>query len=166
MGPTLCERDYAKIGHLESEVSELQDMLESKYLRYCGFVVPSHCMAMAMARGTPCMARFRLRLPKARAQALTVEESTDLCNTALRILDYTVVSRVNPLVRRFSWHISAYSQFEPVIWIVTELRNKSPTIVDPQSIWEGVQTLYTEWPEFMRVRRTLYVVVARLMLKA
>ena len=97
---------------------------------------------------------------------VTVEESTDLCNKALRILDYTVVSRVNPLVRRFRWHISAYFQFEPVIWIVTELRNKSPTIVDPQSIWEGFQTLYTEWPEFMRVRRTLYVVVARLMLKA
>ncbi|KAI6851030.1 hypothetical protein KC332_g305 [Hortaea werneckii] len=164
--------DHAMLQQLEDEIDALQDRLETKYLRYCDFVIPSHCLAMAMARGTPCMARLRLRLPKARIQTLTLPERTELCTLALRILDYTITARTNPLVRRFNWHLQAYFQWEPVIWILNELRkggsSSSQTVVlgDVEGVWKRFRSLYAEWPEFVSARRTLYVAVAKLMVKA
>ncbi|KAI7295547.1 hypothetical protein KC340_g15740 [Hortaea werneckii] len=160
--------DHAKLQQLEGEIDALQDRLETKYLRYCDFVIPSHCLAMAMARVTPCMARLRLRLPKARIQTLTLPERTELCTLALRILDYTITARTNPLVRRFNWHMQAYFQWEPVIWILNELRKRSSQAImeDVEGVWRRFQSLYAEWPEFVSARRTLYVAVAKLMVKA
>ncbi|KAI7261789.1 hypothetical protein KC345_g9656 [Hortaea werneckii] len=165
--------DHAKLQQLEDEIDALQDRLETKYLRYCDFVIPSHCLAMAMARGTPCMARLRLRLPKARIQTLTLPERTELCTLALRILDYTITARTNPLVRRFNWHLQAYFQWEPVIWILNELRkggssssSQASVLGDVEGVWRRFRSLYAEWPEFVSARRTLYVAVAKLMVKA
>ena len=160
--------DHAKLQQLEEEIDKLQDRLETNYLRYCDFVIPSHCLAMAMARGTPCMARLRLRLPKARTQTLTLEERSELCTLALRILDYTITARTNPLVRRFNWHLQAYFQWEPVIWILNELRKGSSQAImgDVEGVWRRFRSLYAEWPEFVSARRTLYVAVAKLMVKA
>ena len=158
--------DFKQIEAIEAGMTEVETSLETTILRYCDVINPVHCLVMAMARAALCLGRLRIRAPREKVQGVSVEHQRDLISLAMKMVDYVIATRANPGIRKFDWHLHSYFQWEPIIWVLNELRRSSPGIVDYQTTWDKIGAMYTGWPEYIVSKRALHVAVARLTLKA
>ncbi|KAK5135578.1 hypothetical protein LTR08_005058 [Meristemomyces frigidus] len=159
--------DLGAIERVEADIDAAERDVESKFLRYCDFIEPTQCLTIAFARSALTRARLRLRLPRAKAGLeVTAADRSDMSKMAMKILDYDIAVRTNPALNKYLWHMQAYFQYEPLIWILNELREGSPAIVDPESAWARIEQIYACHPEFITTKRALHAAVAKLIIKA
>ncbi|WPH03206.1 Hypothetical protein R9X50_00608300 [Acrodontium crateriforme] len=144
-------------------IDALESKLESKYLRYCDFTVPLHCAVMALGRGSCCAARFRTYLH--RDKTYTKSERETISALAMKILEYNHAAQTTQLTRRFKWHLRAVFQWDPVVWVLNELRRSEPCI-DAGTVWSTMELIFQIHPDFLTKKRALHLAVGRMMLRA
>ena len=149
----------------ERHLVALEDEMEMKYLRYCDFANPVHQITSAMLRGAIMSGRLRIRLPRAKAmKELPEEERKKVWEISNKIIDYTNAAHDNLVFQRFMWHMQAFFQFDPLIWILNELR-RNPLAHKDEQIWPKIEKVFIEHPGLIELKRSLHVAVARLTLK-
>lgn len=153
------------IAYAEKQLDEVEDEMELKYLRYCDWANPIHIMTMGMIRGSLCSGKLRLRLSRAkRLQDVPDDERRQIWSLAMRMIDYDISTYENNLIQVFKWHLKAFFQWDPLIWILNEIR-RHPQAHEYDPDWSKIEKMYSNHPELMSWKGSLHVATSRLVLK-
>lgn len=157
------ERD--DIVEKERQLDELESEMEMKYIRFCDPSNPIHNLAMAMLRAALNSGRLRIRLPRAKSdKELPEEERGKVWALANKILDAHIAAHNNRLLDKFNWHLQAFFQYDPLIWILNEIR-RDPLAYKENDCWPKIERIYANHPNLKDQKRTLQMAVGRLVLK-
>jgi hypothetical protein len=150
----------------DKHLKQLEDEMESKYLRYCDFVNPVHQLTMAMARSGINGGRLRVRLPRAKdVGSLSEADRKELWDIANRIIDYHISVNSNLLVSRFWWHIKAFFQSDALVLVLNELR-RDPGRYKDENTWTKIEQTYGNYTDLAGQKRSLHIAIGRLTIKA
>lgn len=164
---TNAQWDAEDMAQRDKKLSALEGEMETKYLRYCDFANPVHTLTMGLARSACTSGKLRIRLPRAKSKGANISESDrrEIWHIANKILDYDVAVHNNPDLKKFMWHLKAFFQFDPMIWILNEVR-RDPLAPEHEAVWSKIQITYDNHPEMLTSKRALLTAIARLVTKA
>jgi Fungal specific transcription factor domain len=146
----------------DQTINELQEILESKFLRFCDPLNPLHFLTGALARSALATMRFKVHHPRGRrGQKLPTEELDMLFTSSLRIIEYDNIGHSTQSIQRFLWHIKSHFAWDPFIYLLTELRRRV-TGDEVDRAWQQVEEAYHHHGEFLTMRSPLHDSVATL----
>ncbi|KAG9792325.1 hypothetical protein KCU88_g862, partial [Aureobasidium melanogenum] len=135
----------------DDAIQELENHIETKYLRYCEPSDPLHLT-------TVLFARYSLNVPES--------ERKYVWNVSLKLLEQFDMIQSSPHIRQFSWNFAYYLKWSAFVHVLDTLRVE-PLVVDSSKAWRLVETTFQNNPAMMTdTERTLYVAVGNLCLKA
>jgi hypothetical protein len=148
------------ISERDQTINELQEILESKFLRFCDPLNPLHFLTGALARSVLSTMRFKIHHPRGRhRQKLSTEELEMLFNSSLRIIEYDNLGHSARSVQGFLWHIKSHFAWDPFIYLLTELRRRT-TGDEVNRAWLLVEETYHHHKEFLTMKSPLHDSVA------
>lgn len=150
-----------------SLIDEMENMIESKYLRYCDILNPLHTLLLCMARSAINAARLRIKLPGLQNNTASNEERREVCAIATKIIDTDSAAHANPSLKRFMWHIKAFFQWDALNCMLVSMTK--PGLLPRQELdaaWRRIQEVYGNHSEILEKNRMLNAAVGRLTLKA
>jgi hypothetical protein len=150
------------IAERDQTINGLQEILESRFLRFCDPLDPLHFLTGALARSALATMRFKVHHPRGRrGQKLATEELDMLFISSLRIIEYDNVGHATQCVQRFLWHLKSHFAWDPFIYLLTELRLRTSG-GDVERAWQQVEETYHHHAEFLTMRSPLHDSVATL----
>ena len=98
--------EVEEVAEKERQLTELEEEMETKYLRYCDFANPVHHLTMAMLRSAVNSGRLRIRLTRAKGMKdLPDEERRKVWTIANKIIDYDIAAHETNILKRFMWYV-------------------------------------------------------------
>ncbi|KAL2796678.1 putative fungal-specific transcription factor [Aspergillus keveii] len=152
---------------VEAAIGEVEDLIETKYLRYCDIVNPLHFLTSAMVRSATNAVRLRARMPLLLKDTSTLAERKALSTLAERILDMQSAIYSNPSLVKFRWQTQTFFIWDAhlcVLRCLTDWGFYSPSELN--RTWDKVAEVYSNHPELLKRGRTLYVTIGNMTLKA
>jgi hypothetical protein len=100
-------------GEIEDAVEGLQDMLETKYIRYCDPSRPLHLMTMLVGRYGMNVVQFLSHHPRswARLSNVSASERQLVWDVSVKLLEQHNMVQSNPMLKNFSWHATYFRQW-------------------------------------------------------
>ncbi|CEN62701.1 hypothetical protein ASPCAL09333 [Aspergillus calidoustus] len=152
---------------VEAAIGEVEDLIETKYLRYCDIVNPLHFLTFAMVRSATNAVRIRARMPLVLKDTSTLAERKALSTLAERILDTQSAVYSNPSLVKFRWQTQTFFIWDALLCVLRCLAD--PGFYSASELtrtWDKVAEVYSNHPELLKGTRTLYVTIGNLTLKA
>jgi hypothetical protein len=152
---------------VEAAIGEVEDLIETKYLRYCDIVNPLHFLTSAMVRSATNAVRLRARMPLLLKDTSTLAERKALSTLAERILDMQSAIYSNPSLVKFRWQTQTFFIWDALLCVLrclTDWGFYSPSELN--RTWDKVAEVYSNHPELLKRGRTLYVTIGNMTLKA
>ena len=150
------------IAERDQTIDELQEILESKFLRFCDPLNPLHFLTGALARSALATMRFKVHHPRGRdGQKLSTQELDMLFTSSMRIIEYDNLGHSTQSVQRYLWHIRSHFAWDPFIYLLTELRRRR-TGLEVERAWQQVEEAYHHHSEFLSMKSPLHDSVATL----
>lgn len=158
--------DLAKSGSCRS-VSDLERVLEERYLRFCDPVVPVQFLTTTSARSGVCklrqMAQHRTSRHYAEDAANMSSEQRNLTlNTAARNVKYDNLIHTSKSLRGFLWHTDFHFPWGAPILILKILASSAEWDDDMQVAWERIEELYDSHPEYATVDKVPHLILSNL----
>ncbi|KAJ5852712.1 uncharacterized protein N7529_012097 [Penicillium soppii] len=151
----------------ERLIDKVEDLIEIKFLRYCDILNPLHFLTTGIVRSAINSVRLRARMPLLKQQTITDAQRRHLCALAEKVLDTNSTIFNNPSTQNFRWHMQAFFLWDALLCIlrsIAEVGFYSPS--ELASAWRKVAEVYANHDELAKARRTLYVTIAKVTLKA
>ncbi len=141
-------------------IDELQELLESKFLRFSDPLNKTHFIAAAVARTALAVMRFKTHLKGTGddEQKLPQEEKQMLWTTAMKILEYDNLGQSTKSVQGFLWHIRSHFSWDTLIYLLSELRLRT-TGLDVERAWQAIEECYGNHPEFLTTISPLHAAI-------
>lgn len=164
MGATIEFKDAEDVERL---IDEVEDLIETKFLRYCDILNPLHFFATGIARSATNAVRLRARMPLLMTQTITDTQRRNICALAARILDTTSAIYSNPSMRKYRWQMQAFFLWDALLCILNSIADIGfYSSSELNSSWNKVADVYSNHEELVKGKRTLYVTIGKLTLKA
>lgn len=163
-GPTIQFRDAAEVTSL---IDEVEERIESKYLRYCDILNPLHVLTMGVARSAINAMRVRNQMPPLLQNTMDDSKRRELCDLAQKVLDTDGAIYQNPQLTRFQWRNKGFFIWDALLCILLSLAKReflSDTELD--AVWGKVANVYLNHPELLASKKALYVTVGKVTLDA
>lgn len=147
-------------------IKELEDMIETKYLRFCDPSQPLQLLTLLGARLSINLIRFIAHHPRrwAKLEHVPLAEQKLIWGIAIGLLEQ--YNMMQSCVRRFAWCVPYFIQWHAVIHVLDMLR-ASPFREDAANAWRLIDALYQNNPQMlMSIKRPIFVAVGNLCLKA
>ncbi|OQE24819.1 hypothetical protein PENFLA_c009G03328 [Penicillium flavigenum] len=163
-GSTIQFRDAEDIERL---IDEVEDLIETKFLRYCDIINPLHFLTTGIVRSAIDPVRLRARMPLLKQQTITDAQRRHICALAEKVLDTNSAIFSNHSTQNFRWQTQAFFLWDALLCIlrsIAEVGFYSPS--ELSAAWSRVTDVYTNHDELVKVRRTLYVTIAKVTMKA
>ncbi|PON30093.1 C6 transcription factor domain-containing protein [Trichoderma gamsii] len=154
-------------GELEMLIDEVENSIETKYLRYCDIINPLHVLVLGSVRSATNAARLRNRISPLMNHTIGDPERKQLCTLAQKIIDTDCALYSNPHLRKFRWKIKAMFLWDALMCILTSLAKVgffSPA--ELKSTWSKVADVYLNHPEIFDTKTAFHVAVGKITLKA
>ncbi|CAI7588340.1 unnamed protein product [Penicillium crustosum] len=156
-GDTVKFKDAEDIERL---IDEVEDLIETKFLRYCDILNPLHFFTTGIARSATNAVRLRARMPLLMTQTITDAQRRDICALAARILDTTSAIYGNPSMRKYRWQIQAFFLWDALLCILRSIADVGfYSASELNSSWGKVTDVYSNHEELVKGRRTLHVTI-------
>ena len=149
-------------------IKELEDMLETKYLRFCDPSQPLQLMTLLGARISTNLIRFLAHHPRRWAHLGNVSASEQhlVWNVVVQLLEQYNMMQSNPQLRRFAWNVPYFIQWHAIIHVLDTLRT-DPLHLDAEKAWQLIDTLYeNNIALLLSINRPIFMAVGNLCLKA
>lgn len=146
---------------------EIEDLLETKYLRYCEPSQPLHLMVMLMARCSMNIIRFLSRHPRrwASTEQTPVSERQWVWKVCTKLLEQHNMLQTNPQLKQFAWHAPYFQQWHAIIHVLDALQ--SNLLVDADKAWKLIGNIYENNPNMVfDMKRPIHIAIGNLCLKA
>lgn len=127
-------------------IDELEEFMESRFLRYCDKSIPLHMVTRLMARASVHYTRLMAHHPRQYQDQnvrISRAEKDMIFESALEMTKYTDHAQNNPVVRRFSWHTVNHMPWDAIIFMLSELRHRT----DPEeksTVWQLIGNVYSQ----------------------
>ncbi|KAL3441068.1 fungal-specific transcription factor domain-containing protein [Aspergillus insuetus] len=152
---------------VEATIGEVEDFIETKYLRYCDIVNPLHFLTSAMVRSATNAVRLRARMPLLLKDTTTPAERRALDTLAERILVTQSAVYSNPSLAKFRWQTQTFFIWDALICILRCLADVGfYSASQLTTTWDKVTEVYLNHPEILQGRRTLHVTIGNMTMKA
>ncbi|KAJ5959889.1 uncharacterized protein N7479_007039 [Penicillium vulpinum] len=164
IGGTIQFRDTRDIERL---INEVEDLIETKFLRYCDILNPLHFFTTGVVRSATNAVRLRARIPLLMTQTTTDVQRRDICALAAKILDTTSAIYSNPDMQKYRWQIQAFFLWDALLCILRSLTDVGVySASEVNTSWNRVADVYSNHEELVKGRRTLHVTIGKITLKA
>ncbi|KEF63424.1 uncharacterized protein A1O9_01402 [Exophiala aquamarina CBS 119918] len=169
--PGFTSEDYTAIDNLKTKddfINELEDLIETKYLRFCDPSQPLQLMSLVGGRSSMNLIRFIAHHPRRWAKLKEVPDSERqfVWDIVISLLEQYNMMQSSPQLRRFSWNVPYFIQWQAVIHVLDSLR-ANPMHKDAGKAWQIIDTIYQNNLEMLlRTDRPIFVAVGNLCLKA
>lgn len=150
------------------ELKEVEELLETKYLRYCDPSQPLDLLVMLFARSSINIVQFMLHHPRkwtSREQMPPFARQWvwEIC---IKLLEQHNMLQRNPNLKQFAWHARYFQQWHAIIHILDTLR-ANPLQADADKAWKHIGSVYENNPDLTsEMRKPIHVAVGGLCLKA
>jgi len=163
--------------HVASEVNrtgsravlrEMEDHIETKYLRYCDPSQPLHLMTMLLARSAINTVQFMTHHPRRwrSPSQMPVDESQFVWEASIKLLEYHNMLHSNPQLKQFAWSAAFVLQWHAFIYLLDTLR-AHPLRTDADKAWRLIASTYeNNQAMIMDTWKPIHAAVAGLCLKA
>lgn len=169
--PGFTSEDYTAIDNLKTKddfIKELEDLIETKYLRFCDPSQPLQLMSLVGGRSSMNLIRFIAHHPRrwAKLKEVPASERQFVWDIVISLLEQYNMMQSSPQLRRFAWNVPYFIQWQAVIHVLDTLR-ADPLHKDAVKAWLIIDTLYHNNLEMLlRTDRPIFVAVGNLCLKA
>ena len=155
-------------GNMDGPLKELEEVLETKYVRYCDPSQPLHVLIMLLARTTVNVVRFLTHHPRrwASVEDTPVSERQLVWETGIKLLEQHEMVQCHPQLKQFEWNAAYYLQWHAFIHVVDTLRT-DPLIKDAEKAWQLIDNTYKNNPDMVSdTKEPTYVALGNLCLEA
>ncbi|OIW30448.1 hypothetical protein CONLIGDRAFT_279429 [Coniochaeta ligniaria NRRL 30616] len=149
-------------------LKEMEEHLETKYLRYCDPSQPLHLMTMLLARAAINTVKFLTHHPRrwANISHIPPNERQWVWEVCIKLLEQHNMLQSNPQLKHFAWHAASVMQWHAFIHILDTLR-VDPHITNVDKVWDLIGNIYkNNQAMIMDTRKPIHIAVASLCLKA
>lgn len=146
----------------------IEDMLESKYLRFCDPSNPLQLMALIGGRLSLNLIRFIAHHPRRwkHMEKVSDAEQQLVWGTVIGLLEQYNMMQSNQSLRCFAWNTPYFIQWHAIIHILDTLR-ADPLRIDAVKAWRLIDSLYTNNLQILlSIKKPVYMAVGNLCLKA
>ena len=147
---------------------EIEDRIETKYLRFCDPSQPLQLMALLSGRSTINLVLFMAHHPRrwANLDQVPASEQQLVWSIVIQLLEQYNMMQSSPQLRRFAWNVPYSIQWHAVIHVLDTLRG-NPLHLDAVKAWRLIDTLYeTNSGILLSTKKPIFVAVGSLCLKA
>lgn len=149
-------------------IKELEDMIETKYLRFCDPSQPLQLMVLLGARTATNLMHFMAHHPRrwANLDQVPVAEQQLVWSIVVRLLEQYSMMQSNPQLRRFAWNVPYFIQWHAVIHVLDTLR-ANPLHLEGEKAWRLIDVLYENNSEMLlSTNKPIFMAVGNLCLRA
>lgn len=152
----------------ETETEQIEQHLETRYLRHCDPSQPLQLMSMLMARAAIDTIRFMTHHPRrwSSIDQIPPFERQWIWKVSIRLLEQRNMLQSNPLLKKFAWHAAFAMQWPAFIHVLDTLR-ANPSISDARKAWTLVEKTFEYNPSLLTDgKKIIHRAVISLCLKA
>ncbi|KPI44268.1 putative transcriptional regulatory protein [Cyphellophora attinorum] len=156
------------LDHKDRLVKQVEEVMETRYLRYCDPTQPLHLFTLLGTRGAIKLMKFMCHHPRrwAHLDHVPEEEVQLIWDLTNGILEYYHAMQTNPSIRRFKWTVSYFIQWHAVIHVLDTLRT-TPMREGAEKAWTLIDSIYELNTHMMlSTHRPVFMAVGNLCLKA
>ena len=153
---------------IDEAFKEVEEILETNYIRYCDPSQPLHLMTMLTARSAMNMIRFLTHHPRrwASIEQTPLSERQWVWEISIKLLDQQSMLQSNPQLKQFAWHAAYFLQWHAFIHVFDTLLS-NPLIADAEKAWQLIGNTYEINPGIVfDTKKPIHVAVGNLCLKA
>lgn len=152
---------------MDEAVKGIEDLIETKYIRYCDPGQPLHLMTMMMARSSMDVIRFLLHHPRrwASIEQTPVSERQFVWELSVKSIDRINTLQSNPLLKDFAWHAPYFLQWHAFIHILDTIR-ANPLNAEAEKAWNVIGNTYKNNPSMIFDTKPIHAAVGNLTLKS
>lgn len=153
---------------IDGTIKEIEELLETKYLRYCDPSQPLHLMTMLMARAALNNIRFLSYHPRRwpSIEETPAEERQRIWELSINVLEQHDMAQNSPQLKNFAWHGTYFIQWHVFIHVLDTLR-ANPLVAEADRAWQLVGQTYNNRPDMVHdMRKPVHVAISILCLKA
>ncbi|KAL6239899.1 hypothetical protein BDW75DRAFT_197654 [Aspergillus navahoensis] len=159
--------EFKAAEEIEGLIDEVEDSIETRFLRYCDIVNPLHILTAGIVRSATNAVRLRARLPLLLKGTITDAQRRDICTLAEKILDTNNAIYGNPAIRKFRWQTQAFFLWDALLCILSSLTVAgfySPSELG--TVWNKITEVYRNHEELVISRRALHTTIGKETLRA
>lgn len=153
---------------IDKAFREVEETLETKYIRYCDPSQPLHLFSMLIARFSMNVVRFLRHHPRrwASIEQTPHSERQWVWEVSIKLLEQHNMVLSNPQLKRFAWHGAYYQQWHAFIHVLDTLR-ANPLMADAEKAWQLIGNTYENTPYLIfDTKKPIHVAAGNLCLKA
>lgn len=153
---------------IDKAFREVEETLETKYIRYCDPSQPLHLMTMLTARAAMNFVRFLTHHPRrwASIEQTPLSERQLVWGISIKLLEQHNMLQSNPQLKQFAWHAAYFLQWHAFIHILDTVR-ANPLIADAEKAWQLIGNTYENNPDMVfDTKKPIHVAMGNLCLKA
>lgn len=153
---------------IDKAFREVEETVETKYIRYCDPSQPLHLFTMVIARLSMNHVRFLRHHPRrwASIEQTPLSERQWVWEVSIKLLEQHNMVVSNPQLKRFAWHGAYYQQWHVFIHVLDTLR-ANPLMADAEKAWQLIGNTYENSPSLVfDTKKPIHVAVGNLCLKA
>ena len=153
---------------IDQAFREVEEILETKYIRYCDPSQPLHLLTMVIARFSMNIVRFLTHHPRrwASIEQTPISERQWVWEVSIKLLEQHNMVQSNPQLKQFAWHAAYFLQWHAFIHLLDTLR-ANPLIAEAEKAWQTIGNTYENNPDMVfDTKKPIHVAVGNLCLKA
>ncbi|MCJ1472458.1 hypothetical protein MMC13_001106 [Lambiella insularis] len=153
---------------MDEAFKEIEELLETKYLRYCDPSQPLHLLTILVARSAINLIRFLTHHPRrwASMEQTPLSERQWVWEISTKLLEQHNMLQSNPQLTRFAWHAPYFMHWHAFFHVLDTLR-ANPLTADAEKAWQVVGDIYDNNPDIvLDTKKPIHVAVGNLCLKA
>jgi hypothetical protein len=153
---------------IEEAFKEVEEILETKYLRYCDPSRPLHLMIMLVARLSINVIRFLTHHPRkwVSIEQTPLSERQWVWDVSIKLLEQHNMAQSNPQLSQFAWHAPYFQQWHAFIHVLDSLRI-NPLLTHAEKAWQLIRSIYENTPNMVsNTKKPIHIAVGNLCLKA
>jgi hypothetical protein len=154
----LFHRRDVSMAEKDRKISQLEDLLERKYLRYCDPSESLHFFVSILCRVVICnmrvLSHMRSRHPT--THKVSQKERDVVIKHGLKLLEYVNLIQTSPMVRKYIWQIGNSQIWLSIVCVLLEARNRK-TGSEVDRIWEQIEGIFSQGTKcFPKPREQMY----------
>lgn len=148
----------------DSLISQVEDLLERKYLRYCDPSNSLHTLASIMIRSSICKMKLFAHNPRRYADSglkIPQSERDIVFANASKLLEYATLVPGNPSLEKYMWQISTSYLWNTILYVLIEARHRK-TGPEVDRLWQLIGVVLSKYPQiFEKSTGTVYTALRK-----
>jgi hypothetical protein len=143
----------------ETMISQFEDQLERRYLRYCDMSNALHYFTSIVARSSVCKMKLFAHNPRRYVNdglKISRRERDIIFENGKKLLEYGNLVQSNPMLRKFKWQVGTGYLWDTLLYVLIEARNRKVG-ADVDRAWQLIGEVFSYYPQiFADKNRSLY----------